>query len=56
MGNYDITNEYDIEFRKYLKGRTYMAAVSPWFFTVTMSPLWDPRRCSPTHSIMVSIR
>ena len=34
MGNYDISDEYDVEFRKYLQGRTYMAGVSPWFFTV----------------------
>ncbi|KAJ2926109.1 hypothetical protein H1R20_g10981, partial [Candolleomyces eurysporus] len=33
MGNYDISDEYDVEFRKYLPGRTYMAGVSPWFFT-----------------------
>ncbi|TFK24019.1 glycoside hydrolase family 71 protein [Coprinopsis marcescibilis] len=33
MGNYDITNNYDTAYRTYLNGRTYMAAVSPWFFT-----------------------
>ncbi|KAJ3527217.1 hypothetical protein NMY22_g9870 [Coprinellus aureogranulatus] len=33
MGNYDITDAYDVEYQRYLKGRTYMAGVSPWFFT-----------------------
>jgi hypothetical protein len=47
MGNYDITDEYDVEFRKLLKGRTYMAAVSPWFFTVNTLPPSGPGRCSP---------
>ncbi|KAF6752781.1 alpha-1,3-glucanase [Ephemerocybe angulata] len=33
MGNYDIDASYDNEYRRYLNGRTYMAGVSPWFFT-----------------------
>ncbi|KAF8191300.1 glycoside hydrolase family 71 protein [Pholiota molesta] len=33
MGKYDINSSTDVEYQKYLKGRTYMAGVSPWFFT-----------------------
>ncbi|KAH6904267.1 alpha-1,3-glucanase [Coprinopsis sp. MPI-PUGE-AT-0042] len=33
MGNYDISNDYDVQNLAHLGGRTYMAGVSPWFFT-----------------------
>ncbi|KAJ3508394.1 hypothetical protein NLJ89_g5780 [Agrocybe chaxingu] len=33
MGNYDINSGYDDEYLRYLPGRTYMAGVSPCFFT-----------------------
>ncbi|KAF9479532.1 glycoside hydrolase family 71 protein [Pholiota conissans] len=33
LGNYDINSSNDAQYQKYLKGRTYMASVSPWFFT-----------------------
>jgi len=34
VNNADINSEYDDEYLRYLKGKTYMAGVSPWFFTV----------------------
>ncbi|EAU86702.2 alpha-1,3-glucanase [Coprinopsis cinerea okayama7 len=33
MGNYDISNDSDVAYLSALNGKTYMAAVSPWFFT-----------------------
>ncbi|PFH51633.1 glycoside hydrolase family 71 protein [Amanita thiersii Skay4041] len=33
MGNYDINNDSDNVYLSNLGGKTYMAAVSPWFFT-----------------------
>ncbi|KAF9462540.1 alpha-1,3-glucanase [Collybia nuda] len=33
MGNYRINNNSDVTYVNNLGGRTYMAAVSPWFFT-----------------------
>ena len=34
MGNYDVNFESDNHYLNNLGGRTFMAAVSPWFFTV----------------------
>jgi hypothetical protein len=35
MGNYDINTDSDNAYVSKLGGRTYMAGVSPWFFTVS---------------------
>lgn len=35
MGDYDINTDADKLYIKNLGGRTYMAGVSPWFFTVS---------------------
>jgi len=34
MGNYDINFDSDNTYLSNLDGRSYMAGVSPWFFTV----------------------
>ena len=39
MGNYDVTFDSDESYVHNLEGRTYMAGVSPWFFTVSSSIL-----------------
>jgi len=36
MSNRAIDSSYDDEYLTYLPGRTYMAGVSPWFFTVSL--------------------
>lgn len=35
MGDYDINFDSDNDYIRNLPGRSYMAAVSPWFFTVS---------------------
>jgi glucan endo-1,3-alpha-glucosidase len=38
MGDYDISFEPDNSYISNLGGRSYMASVSPWFFTVSFEP------------------
>ena len=37
MGDYDINTDSDDTYTSNLNGKTYMAAVSPWFFTVSIT-------------------
>jgi glucan endo-1,3-alpha-glucosidase len=42
MGDYDINTDSDDTYTSNLDGKTYMAAVSPWFFTVSITSPANP--------------